>query len=135
MRDRSQMSPFAQRLFALRKAADMTQGEVATYLGIDRSAYTYYETDVAMPSLQVLCRLASMFHTSIDFLLDFNPFEKEEAITAEELEELQVVAPRSAHVLSELARDERTLILWFRRMTPEQRKAFLQEAANWSDKN
>ena len=135
MRDRSQMSPFAQRLFALRKAADMTQGEVATYLGIDRSAYTYYETDVAMPSLQVLCRLASMFHTSIDFLLDFSPFEKEEAITAEELEELQVVAPRSAHVLSELARDERTLILWFRRMTPEQRKAFLQEAANWSDKN
>lgn len=135
MRDRSQMSPFAQRLFALRKAADMTQGEVATYLGIDRSAYTYYETDVAMPSLQVLCRLASMFHTSIDFLLDFNPFEKEEAITAEELEELQVVAPRSAHVLSELARDERTLILWFRRMTPEQRKAFLQEAANRSDKN
>ncbi len=130
MRDRSQMSPFAQRLFALRKAADMTQGEVATYLGIDRSAYTYYETDVAMPSLQVLYRLALMFHTSIDYLLDFNPYEQETPITAEELDELQVVAPRSAHVLSELARDERTLILWFRRMNAEQRQAFLQEASD-----
>ncbi len=134
MRDRSQMSPFAQRLSALRKAADMTQKEVAMYLGIDRSAYTYYETDVAMPSMQVLYRLAQLFRTSIDYLLDFNPYE-EKPITAEELEELHVVAPRSAHILSELARDERTLLLWFRRMTPEQRQELLQEVEERCSEN
>jgi len=38
-------------------------------LGIKRSTYAYYETGVSEPDLETLNNLATLFHTTVDFLI------------------------------------------------------------------
>ena len=47
----------------------MTHKQVADYLLLSRSTYTYYELGKRQPSLQTLSRLAELFHVSTDYLL------------------------------------------------------------------
>ena len=58
-----------ERLRAARKACKMTQSQVAELLGVDRSAYTYYETGKSSPSYENLMRLAAMFKVDVQWLL------------------------------------------------------------------
>ena len=59
----------SQRLKAARKACKLTQNQVAEVLGIDRSAYSYYESGKTSPSLVNLLRLASVFKVEASWLL------------------------------------------------------------------
>ena len=56
-------------LRALREKEGLTQKQVANYLQLSRSTYTYYELGKRQPNLQTLSRLAEFFHVSTDYLL------------------------------------------------------------------
>ena len=47
----------------------MTQGQVASRVGVATSAISSYEGGVRLPSYTVLIKLSRLFHVSTDFLL------------------------------------------------------------------
>ena len=57
----------------LRIDHDLTQQQMADYLGVSRPTYSNYETDVHDPSPDVLRKLADYFHVSTDYLLEYIP--------------------------------------------------------------
>lgn len=63
------MDGFGLRLKALRLKNEMTQKQVASYLHIDRTTYTGYESGKRFPDAQTLCKLADLFAVSVDYLL------------------------------------------------------------------
>lgn len=56
----------SEALKKIRKQYKMTQEDVANFLGISRSGYTYYETGKSMPSIEVLKKLSAIYDTTID---------------------------------------------------------------------
>ncbi len=57
------------RIRDLREDADMTQTQVAQYLGMSQTGYSKYETGENDIPTQVLIKLARFYHVSIDYLL------------------------------------------------------------------
>lgn len=60
------------KLKFLRKQLNLTQQQVADALGIERSAYTYYEKGTTKPKIKTLSLLARMYNISVDELLDLD---------------------------------------------------------------
>lgn len=58
-----------KRLKELRLKNNMTQNDVADYLGVSRVAYLYYENENRQPSIETLKRLTDLYGVSIDYLL------------------------------------------------------------------
>ncbi len=63
------MSNFHIRLLAARKAANLTQKEMAEKLNINRSTYTYYETGHTQPNPESLAKICQILRVSADSLL------------------------------------------------------------------
>lgn len=63
-----------ERLRALRKNMNLTQQQVADVLGIERTAYTYYEKGKTKPKLKTLSMLAKMYNVTLDELINGNDF-------------------------------------------------------------
>lgn len=63
------MSNFGEVLKKLRKNANMTQQELAEALWISKSTVSCYEQDTRFPSSEMLIRIATVFHVSVDYLL------------------------------------------------------------------
>ncbi len=61
--------PLPQNLRFLRHCWSLTQWQVALWLGVDRSAYTYYETGKTLPPLLSILKLAWLFEVSLDELI------------------------------------------------------------------
>ena len=57
------------RLRDLREDADLSQTQVARYLGMSQTGYSKYETGENDIPTQILIRLARFYHTSTDYLL------------------------------------------------------------------
>lgn len=57
------------RLRDLREDADMTQKQVAEYLGMSQTGYSKYETGENDVPTAILLRLAELYRTSTDYLL------------------------------------------------------------------
>lgn len=57
------------RLRDLRQDADLTQTQVAKYLGMSQTGYSKYETGENDIPTQVLIRLAQLYRTSTDYIL------------------------------------------------------------------
>jgi transcriptional regulator with XRE-family HTH domain len=53
----------------LRKQADMTQGEVAKQIGLERGAYSEYERGIRAPNLKVLADIAAVHGRSVTDLI------------------------------------------------------------------
>ena len=51
------------------KPADITQSEISNYLNISQVAYSYYELGKRSIPLELLCKLADYYNTSVDYLL------------------------------------------------------------------
>lgn len=63
------MVEFSRRLKRLRKDKHMTQAQVAQRIGVTASMVSSYETDIRLPSYEVLIRLADVFGVAVDYLL------------------------------------------------------------------
>ncbi len=62
-----------QRIKRLRRSRHWTQSELAEKVGIRTGPMNYLENGHHLPSLPVMCRLASVFHVSVDQLLGTDP--------------------------------------------------------------
>ena len=58
-----------RRLRDLREDADLTQKQVAKYLGMSQTGYSKYETGENDVPVAILEKLADLYHTSVDYLL------------------------------------------------------------------
>ena len=58
-----------RRLRDLREDADLTQSQVAKYLGMSQTGYSKYETGENDIPTQIRIALARFYHTSVDYLL------------------------------------------------------------------
>lgn len=63
------MVDFSQRLKQLRKDKHLTQAQVAERIGVTASMVSSYETDIRLPSYEVMLRIADIFGVSVDYLL------------------------------------------------------------------
>ncbi len=63
------MVDFSQRLKKLRKEKHLTQAQVAACVGVTASMVSSYETDIRLPSYDVMIRIANLFGVTVDYLL------------------------------------------------------------------
>ena len=63
------MVDFSQRLKQLRTTKHLTQGQVAKRIGVTASMVSSYETDIRLPSYEVLIKIARLFGVTVDYLL------------------------------------------------------------------
>ena len=63
------MVDFSQRLKRVRMDRHMTQAQVAKKIGVTASMVSSYETDIRLPSYDVMIRIADLFGVSVDYLL------------------------------------------------------------------
>lgn len=57
------------RLKELRTNRNLTQAQVAEYVGVSRAVISAYETDIRQPSYDILIRLAILYGVTTDYLL------------------------------------------------------------------
>ena len=75
-----------EQLKILRKKTGLTQAEVATKLGIDRSTYAKYETGQSEPNFEMLAKIAELYEASLDYIIngvEHNSRNAERAATPE----------------------------------------------------
>lgn len=63
------MKIFQERLLEQRKLNNMTQTQVANYLGISQPSYIRYENGGSEPSFENLVKIADLFDVTTDYLL------------------------------------------------------------------
>ncbi len=63
------MVDFSQRLKRLRLDKHLTQAQVADRIGVTASMVSSYETDIRLPSFEVMVRIADLFGVTVDYLL------------------------------------------------------------------
>ena len=57
------------RIRLLRKEKNMTQRQLATKIGVDRTSLSSYEQSKRMPDIFTLCKMADVFEISLDDLV------------------------------------------------------------------
>lgn len=83
---------FGDKLKALRTSQKLTQQQLADRIGVAKSVVSYYESGDRYPSYDVLVRIAHVFHTSIDYLLDV---KKEKVIDVTGLSDEDIAVVRT----------------------------------------
>ena len=59
----------AENLKALREANGYKQETVSSYIHVQRQTYSKYERNLQIPSLEIVCSLAELYHIPLDLLL------------------------------------------------------------------
>ena len=67
------MSTLGERIAYYRKAADMTQAELAEACSVTAQAVSKWENNLTAPDIALLPRLAQLFHITTDELLGAEP--------------------------------------------------------------
>lgn len=83
---------FGEKLKILRTGQKMTQQALADRIGVAKSVVSYYESGERYPSYDVLIRIAHVFHTTTDYLLDL---KRERVIDVSGLSEDDIAAVTS----------------------------------------
>ncbi|MDF2566766.1 MAG: transcriptional regulator, family [Oscillospiraceae bacterium] len=69
-----------QRLRDCREDRDLTQAQIGDFLGIDQRVYSTYETGKRQIPVHYLIQLASLYKTSLDYLVGLTnnpaPYER-----------------------------------------------------------
>ncbi len=60
-------------LIKTRKSRNLTQKEIAKLLNIEQTTYSGYETGYSRPDIDTLKKIANIFNTSIDYLVEYTP--------------------------------------------------------------
>ena len=66
------MVDFGSRLRLLRQAKNITQKQLADQLRLTKSVISAYETDLRLPSYDILIKLSAIFGVTMDYLLGIN---------------------------------------------------------------
>lgn len=96
------MVDFSVRLKQLRKDKHLTQAQVGRRIGVTASMVSSYETDIRLPSYEVMVKIADLFGVTVDYLLcredkrflDISPLSDEEAAVVCSMVELLKKRPR-----------------------------------------
>ena len=112
-----------EKLRELRESYDLSQGQVAAVLNIDRSTYTNYELDKTRPSLESLVKLAHIYQIPRDAFLPNSESSDDVGVH-------DIMRPNS--MSQSLNKEERGLMALFRSLTREQKDALLAEASKIS---
>lgn len=68
------------RIRDLREDNDLSQSSISKMLNISQVAYSYYELEKREIPLNLLCKLADFYNTSVDYLLyrtdNMKPYKK-----------------------------------------------------------
>ncbi len=95
---------FGEKLRTMRIGQKMTQQQLATRLGVAKSVVSYYESGDRYPSYDILIKIARLFHTTTDYLLDV---ERRRVIDVSELREEDIaVVVTVAEALKEKGSNE-----------------------------
>ena len=73
---------FSENLIRLRRQRDLTQEQLASFIGVTKAAVSKWETGQSLPDILILPQLASYFDVTIDDLLDYRPQLSREQIRA-----------------------------------------------------
>ncbi len=117
---------FAERIKYYRKSLGYSQQQIAKFIGVERSTYTYYETGKTQPNfvaLEKLCKIFGVGYTDLlseskkdePVLEDNNSFNLSHDTTAKE-QELNI---------NNLSTQEKELIAYFRLMSDDAKKNLL----------
>ena len=74
------MLPFKDKIKKLRKDKDMTQEQLAEYMGVSPQAVSRWETGTTCPDIFALPALAELFGITVDGLLGVDEKEKQKEI-------------------------------------------------------
>ncbi len=113
----------AESLKTIRKKYKMTQEDVAVFLGVSRSGYTYYETGKSEPSIEALKKLAAIYDITVDEIVGM---PKKKAITKSVSEES--LAAKGVDPLMYMKKEEQSLVMAFRLASQENKDKILREA-------
>jgi transcriptional regulator with XRE-family HTH domain len=76
------MVSLSERIKTLRKTKDMTQEQLAEYMGVSPQAVSRWETGATSPDISALPQLADLFSISIDELLGYDDVERQKEISS-----------------------------------------------------
>lgn len=79
---------FSEKLLTLRKSNNLTQEQLAESLGVSRQSVSKWEGGQAIPELDKIVALSSLFHVTTDYLLKSSEID-ELSVKAEILEQQQ----------------------------------------------
>ena len=81
----------------LRKTYGYTQSQIAESIGIAQNTYSKYENGVIFPNVEILVRIADIFHVSLDFMCA----RTEQIVLEKELESIKKGLYEIARINSE----------------------------------
>lgn len=83
---------FGEKLKNLRASQKLTQQQLANRIGVTKLVVSYYESGDRYPSYDVLVKIARIFHTTTDYLLDLS---KDSVIDVTGLSDEDIAAVRA----------------------------------------
>ena len=121
---------FGERLRKMRERTGLPQKTIADALGVERSTYSYYESDRNEPSMEKLRLLAKIFGTNVGALVDDDIPQGELTIADDDIAYYGIDLDK----INELSRDEQMLLLYYRRLDDGQKAKFVRKLAEKHDK-
>lgn len=108
----------------------MTQDDVAKFLGISRSGYTYYETGKSLPSIDTLKKLAAIYDTTIDAVVG-NTVKGGSSRGGR----VGAVMEDCSDPLMYMKKEEQEIIMAYRLLSDEAKEKFRQLSLDMLDEN
>lgn len=105
---------FAENLKKYRKLSGFRQDDVAKIIGLDRSAYAYYESGKTEPSIDNLKKIAKMLGVDMNTLLGFDVPEPVLAVCNSEPNAYAVADSLQENELGKCTPEERYIVACYR---------------------
>lgn len=121
----------SDRLRLIRKEHKLTQQNIADVLGIDRTTYTVYELGTTTPSPATLVKLSQIYNVTVGYLIGV---EENRPELRKNLDDAKAFATLNSDPISLLKKEERELLLYFRVLSPEEKKKVALELKKLAQK-
>ena len=105
---------FAENLKKFRKLSGFRQDDIAKIIGLDRSAYAYYESGKTEPSIENLKKIAKVLGVDMNTLLGFTVPEPELVVRTNEQNSYSVADKLLEDNIGKYTTEERYLVACYR---------------------
>lgn len=79
----------AEMLQLLRQQSELTQSEVANYIGIKAGTYSTYENGTREAPAEIIVRLSKLYNIPTDFILQIDRVDKSDFVTKKQFEDFK----------------------------------------------